>query len=291
MVSDVPKRRQLTKKDKAALRAYWAFVEPLLPAINDELRQVLALHDEWQSILRSMTPAQVADGDKRSRDLQRMAFVDDDWEPYLQDLYAQGEQFARAGLSFFAWYDLLARFRDIARRRLVSMAERDLAHATLIGDGMTRFVDMAMAHLGDAYMRAMRGIIEGQQVAIRELSLPVLQLHDRLLVVPLVGSVDSARARLLTERLLYAIRDKRAPGVVIDVTGVPVVDSAVANHLIKTVAAVRLMGATAVVSGISAEIAHTLVALGEPLSGVPTAGDLQEGVDEVKRLLQAPLSS
>src|SRR5581483_3401889 len=93
-------------------------------------------------------------------------------------------------------------------------------------------------------------IIRQQQEAIRELSTPVLQIRDRLLLLPIIGVIDTHRARLITENLLRAIRDNRARVVVMDVTGVATIDSKVANHLLQTVTAARLMGATVIVSGL-----------------------------------------
>jgi rsbT co-antagonist protein RsbR len=100
-----------------------------------------------------------------------------------------------------------------------------------------------------------------------------------------VGVLDAHRARQLIESLLAAIRDRRARGVVIDVTGVPIVDTAVANHLVQACDAARLMGAIIVITGISPEMAQTLVALGARLPEVETHVDLQEGIDQIERLL------
>jgi rsbT co-antagonist protein RsbR len=124
-----------------------------------------------------------------------------------------------------------------------------------------------------------------QQEAIRELSTPVLQLRERLLILPIIGLLDSARAKQLTESLLQQVREKRARVVVMDVTGVPNVDSQVANHLIRSVAAARLMGAQVIVTGLSAEVAQSLVTLGVDLSMLNTVGDLQGGLEEAERIL------
>ena len=124
-----------------------------------------------------------------------------------------------------------------------------------------------------------------QQEAIRELSTPVLQLRDKLLILPIVGMIDTHRAKLLTENLLRAIRSNRAKVVVIDITGVAAVDSKVANHLVQTVMASRLMGAHVIVTGLSADVAQALVALGIELSKLNTVGDLQGGIEEAERLL------
>jgi rsbT co-antagonist protein RsbR len=127
--------------------------------------------------------------------------------------------------------------------------------------------------------------ILSQQEAIRELSTPTLQVRDRLLVLPIIGVLDTFRARQLTEGLLQAIRARRARVVVMDITGVPTVDSKVANHLLQTVAASRLMGATVIVTGLSADVAQSLVTLGVDLAALNTVGDLQGGLEEAERLL------
>jgi rsbT co-antagonist protein RsbR len=128
-------------------------------------------------------------------------------------------------------------------------------------------------------------VIREQQEAIRELSTPVLQVRDRLLVLPIIGGLDSARARQLTEQLLGAIQSNRARVVIIDITGVAAIDLDVANHLVQTVEAARLMGASAIITGLSSKIAQTLVDLGVDLSMMKTVGDLQGGLEEADRMI------
>ena len=124
-----------------------------------------------------------------------------------------------------------------------------------------------------------------QQEAIRELSTPVLQLRAGELILPIIGMIDTQRARQITEALLRAIRANRARVVVMDITGVPAVDSKVANHLLQTVQAARLMGAAVIVTGLSAEVAQTLVTIGVDLSSMNTLSDLQSGIEEADRLV------
>ena len=124
-----------------------------------------------------------------------------------------------------------------------------------------------------------------QSAAIRELSTPVLQIRERLLLLPLIGLIDTHRARLITDNLLRAIRANRAKVVVMDITGVATIDSKVANHLIETVSAARLMGASVIVTGVSAEVAQSMVALGIDLGPFHTIGDLQGGLEEAERML------
>ncbi len=137
----------------------------------------------------------------------------------------------------------------------------------------------------DAIVFERERLIRQQQSAIRELSTPVLQIRDRMLLLPIIGVIDTARARLVTESLLRAIRDNRAKVVVMDITGVATIDSRVANHLIQTVTAARLMGASVIVTGLSAEVAQSLVALGIDLTKLNTVGDLQGGIEEAERSL------
>jgi rsbT co-antagonist protein RsbR len=110
-------------------------------------------------------------------------------------------------------------------------------------------------------------------------------LRDRLLLLPIIGVIDTYRARLITESLLEAIRANRAKMVVIDITGVATIDSRVANHILQTVTAARLMGAKVIVTGISAPVAQSLVALGIELNGLDTVGDLQGGIELAERNL------
>ena len=141
------------------------------------------------------------------------------------------------------------------------------------------FLDISLAI--QTYVRT----IQQQQAAIRELSTPVLLVRPRLLMVPIIGVIDSQRAQQLTESLLGAIRTNRAKVVVMDITGVAAVDSKVANHVIQTVAAARLMGADVIVTGLSADVAQSLVALGVDLSRIKSVGDLQGGLEEAERML------
>lgn len=145
------------------------------------------------------------------------------------------------------------------------------------------YLDIGLAI--DTYIYQRERTIQQQQVAIRELSTPVLRLRPGLLLLPMVGAIDTIRARQVTEQVLRSIRANRAKVVVMDVTGVPTVDSTVANHLVQTVEAARLLGASVIVSGLSPEIAQTLVTIGVDLSKMTTVGDLQGGIEAAERLL------
>jgi rsbT co-antagonist protein RsbR len=145
------------------------------------------------------------------------------------------------------------------------------------------FVDIGI--ISDVMVFQREQTIRHQQESIRELSTPVLQLREQLLMLPIIGMIDTRRAQLLTEGLLHAIRANRAKVVVMDVTGVAAVDTKVANHLLQTVAAAKLMGANVIITGLSAEVAQTLVNLGVDLSRLNTIGDLRSGIEEADRIL------
>jgi len=123
-------------------------------------------------------------------------------------------------------------------------------------------------------------VLDKQQLLdmIREISSPVIPVHDDVLVLPLVGTIDSARSSRIMETLLTGVQEHAAEVVIIDITGVPIVDTAVANHLIQATRAATLLGAHCVLVGISAEVAQTLVQLGVNLSTLVTRSNLQAGI-------------
>lgn len=145
------------------------------------------------------------------------------------------------------------------------------------------FLDMGLAI--DTYINSRERTIREQRQAIQELPTPVLSFREGMLLVPIIGLIDSFRARLLTEQLLAAVRDNRAKVVLIDITGVQALDSKVANHMVQTVEAARLMGAMVIVAGVSPQIAQTMVTLGIDLGRIATVGDLQSGIERAEELL------
>ncbi|WP_420475673.1 protoglobin domain-containing protein [Noviherbaspirillum sp. ST9] len=144
------------------------------------------------------------------------------------------------------------------------------------------FLDIGLAI--DTYISSRERTIGQQQDAIKELSTPVLPFREGILLLPVIGMIDSFRASQLTEQLLHSIRDTRAKVVVVDITGVPYVDSRVASHLVQTVEAARLMGSKVIVSGVSPEIALTMVTLGIDLGRIETVGDMQSGLELAEKI-------
>ncbi|MCU1234078.1 MAG: anti-sigma-factor antagonist [Candidatus Solibacter sp.] len=136
--------------------------------------------------------------------------------------------------------------------------------------GLDRFGLLTM----EAYQKSREEIIARQQREMLELSTPVVRIWDNILAVPLIGTLDSNRTQVIMESLLEAIVSTRSDIAIIDITGVPTVDTLVAQHLLKTVAAARLMGADCIISGVRPQIAQTIIHLGVDLSAVTTKATL-----------------
>jgi rsbT co-antagonist protein RsbR len=131
-------------------------------------------------------------------------------------------------------------------------------------------------YTAEVYQRGRDAIIIRQQQELLELSTPVVTLWEGVLALPLIGTLDSARTQIVMENLLQRIVDSGAALAIIDITGVPTVDTLTAQHLLKTVAAARLMGADCIISGIRPQIAQTIVHLGVELGSVVTKATLAD---------------
>jgi len=175
--------------------------------------------------------------------------------------------------------------RDVLARSLFKKYQTDFELLNQVLDAYEPAANRIANTVAVSFVQERERVIRQQQEAIRELSTPVLQVRERLLILPIIGVIDSQRAKQLTEQLLRGIRNNRAKVVVVDITGVPTIDSTVANHLVQTVEASRLMGASVIITGLSSEIAQTLVTIGVDLSKMNAVGDLQGGIEEAERLL------
>ncbi|GAA1897567.1 STAS domain-containing protein [Streptomyces durmitorensis] len=149
---------------------------------------------------------------------------------------------------------------------------------------INQLLDAAGALSFDTYVEGREEIIRRQSRQLLELSTPVVRLWQQVLAVPLIGTLDTARTQVVMENLLQAIQDHEALVAIIDITGVPTVDTAVAQHLMQTVNAVRLMGADCVISGIRPPIAQTIAQLGIDLSKILTRATLADALSEAIKL-------
>jgi rsbT co-antagonist protein RsbR len=166
------------------------------------------------------------------------------------------------------------------KRPLFTRLRRELGKdPEALGDAVwatTVLLDALGLYTMETYQKSREEVIARQQQEMLELSTPVVELWDNILALPLIGTLDSARTQVVMENLLQRIVETGAAIAIIDITGVPTVDTLVAQHLLKTVAAARLMGADCIISGIRPQIAQTIVHLGVELTNVGTKATLAD---------------
>jgi anti-anti-sigma regulatory factor len=271
--------------DPVGLRDFWSIYDENYEAVTASTADLLAEDEEFGPLVRSTPREETERQNAESREMLRNAIVEDAWDEYFTQLKVQGGVYARMGISFSGWFRIIGIFRPQLSRLLVEHLQTTPGRIGPAVAAMDRFIDTALSAIGEEYLSVKEQIIRDQELAIRDLSTPVLKLSDELLLLPVVGVIDSTRARVMTDELLLAIRAHRAKVVVIDITGVPAVDSMVANHLLQTVEASRLLGARVLLTGLTAEVAQTVVRIGVDLTKVETAGNLQDGVEEANRTL------
>jgi rsbT co-antagonist protein RsbR len=203
-------------------------------------------------------------------------------QAYARDL---SERIIPRGVETHEVLGIVLLLRDVLARALFANSQDDPDLLGRILDAYEPAANRIAVTVGVSFVEERERVIREQQEAIRELSTPVLRVRDRLLILPIIGVLDTQRARQLMEQLLGAIQANRARVVVIDITGVATIDLSVANHLVQTVEAARLMGASTILTGLSSKIAQTLVDLGVDLSMMKTVGGLQGGLEEAERLI------
>lgn len=265
------------------LAVFWQVYEPIVDDVQDKIRTDFADDPVLGPIIEA-TPVDDPSA-QQTLMLMREGFTEGRWEPYMQTLREQGLTYGDLGLKLPQWHALVASLRSHVTPQLIAVYEDDPAMLSAAVQGMGTFIDLAMQTIGDGFLASREQTILKQQLAIAELSTPVLTIRPGLLLLPIVGILDTHRSRLLTEGMLEAIGTTRARVVVMDITGVAEVDTEVANRLVYTAAAAQLMGATPVITGISAGVAQTLVSLGIDLAGLRTIGDLQGGVEAASEIL------
>jgi rsbT co-antagonist protein RsbR len=201
---------------------------------------------------------------------------------YARDL---SERIIPRGVETHEVVGIVLLLRDVLARSLFEKYHEDFDLLNRVLDAYEPAANRIANTVAVSFVEQRERVIRDQQDALLELSTPVLQVRERLLILPIIGVLDTSRAQQLTEQLLHGIRAHRAKLVVIDITGVANVDESVANSLVDTVTASRLMGADVIITGLSSEIAQTLVTIGVDLSKMHTVGDLQGGIEEAERQL------
>jgi rsbT co-antagonist protein RsbR len=274
-------------------------LQPLSESTITLLRELVAhlresrtqLREEWA---RRITEAQLLTAMSKDEIFAEATAVYDNYVDVLEtgsvealQAYARNlsERVIPRGVETHEVVGIVLLLRDVLARSLFGKYHADFTKLNRVLDAYEPAANRIANTVSVSFVRERERVIREQQEAIRVLSTPVLPVRERLLILPVIGTVDPLRARQLTEQLLRGIRTNRARVVVMDITGVPAMDQTVANHLVLTVEASRLLGATVIVTGLSPELAQTLVNIGVDLSKMNTVGDLQGGIEEAERLL------
>jgi rsbT co-antagonist protein RsbR len=266
--------------------------EALLPELVAHLReQRTTLRQEWATritdahLLSSMTAREIFSEATSVYDNYVEVLETGSVEAlqhYARDL---SERIIPRGVETHEVVGIVLLLRDVLARSLFEKYQDDFRLLNRVLDVYEPAANRIANTVAVSFVDERERVIRQQQDSIVELSTPVLQVRERLLILPIIGVLDNQRAQQLTEQLLRAIRNLRARMVVVDITGVADVDEAVADSLVRTVEASRLMGARVIITGLSSKIAQTLVTIGVDLTKMRTVGDLQGGIEEAERAL------
>lgn len=283
----MPAVRKLTPKPQSRRRS-----TAVLPELVAHLRENRSrLREEWA---RRITEARLLTAMTKDEIFTEATSIYNNYVDVLEtgavealQAYARNlsERIIPRGVETHEVVGIVLLLRDVLARSLFKKYESNFGLLNRVLDAYEPAANRIAVTVAVGFVQERERVIREQQEAIRELSTPVLPVHEGLLILPIVGVIDPQRARQLTEQLLHGIRANRARVVVIDITGVPSIDSTVANHLVQTVEAARLLGATAIVTGLSPEIAQTLVTIGVDLTKMKTVCDLRGGIEEADRTL------
>jgi rsbT co-antagonist protein RsbR len=246
-----------------------SWIERLLKATTTrrDLIDETELREQVRQLLRQLRDSSAAAG----IDVEHAA-----WEPVRALLSEVSQSRARQGFTPSETAAFVFSLKEPlfeALRRELGADSPTLAEETWAA---TQLLDRLGLYTIEVYQRGREDVISRQQRDMLELSTPVVQLWEGILGLPLIGTLDSARTQVVMENLLQRLVETGAQMAVIDITGVPTVDTLVAQHLLKTVAAARLMGADCIISGIRPQIAQTIVHLGLDLNTVPTKATMAD---------------
>jgi rsbT co-antagonist protein RsbR len=274
---------QFGPEDTEALRNLKAVAEKYADPVIDEFYRHIMSFDETRSFFRD---PKVLERVKRLQKEYFLRLTEGEYgSDYVANRLRVGTVHEHIGLAPKWYLGMYNFYLRLVANRIVEAFPQEPAKAFGAFLSLMKLVFLDIGLAVETYIHAREATMRKQQEAIRELSTPVLQIRDRLLLLPIIGVIDTHRARLITDGLLRSIRTTRAKVVVMDVTGVATIDSKVANHLIQTVIAAGLMGASVIVTGLSSDVAQALVSLGLDLAKLTTAGDLQGGIEEAERRL------
>ncbi len=261
-----------------------AFIRERLPQTRERLCKAVQAESSGYATIPA---ADLSPALQRSVETICALFGDNDSGPVNEWAPQIGERRARMELSLDDMMTVVTRIREFCWQELDAFGSDRLAIGDVrhFEDAINEFNRLLLLGYSQAMLALQQELrdqaeqIEAQQQTIRELSTPILPLYEGILVLPLVGAIDSFRAGQIMERLLTAIAERQSDIVIIDITGVPVIDTAVANYLLQTARAAQLIGAQVILVGIGPEIAQTIVQLGVDLRNIQIGANLQAGIE------------
>jgi rsbT co-antagonist protein RsbR len=257
---------ELIQKHEGEILQDWVQAQMTAATARPDLMQKAELEDQSREMLQALRHA-LASGD--GSDIKSSS-----WQGLRDILASISQSRARQGFS----YAETATFVFSIKEPIFARLQRDLAKdpAALAAETwlINVLIDKLALHTIEVFQKGREDVIARQQRTMLELSTPVVELWEGILALPLIGTLDSERTQLVMESLLTRIVETGAAIAIIDITGVPTVDTLVAQHLLKTVAAARLMGADCLISGIRPQIAQTIVHLGVELGDVTSKATL-----------------
>jgi rsbT co-antagonist protein RsbR len=273
--------RAVLTESPGELLAEWIKAQLAASTLRSDLMKENELREQSRELLGLLQGA-VQNGDLESID-------GTEWAPLREFLTRVSRSRVQQGFSASANATFVFSLKEPLFGRLRTALGKD---AVALADEMwvaTTLLDKLGLYTIEVFLRTREELIQRQQREMMELSTPVVQLWDNILALPLIGTLDSERTQVVMESLLQKIVDTGAAIAIIDITGVPTVDTLVAQHLLKTVAAARLMGADCIISGIRPQIAQTIVHLGVNLSDVTTKASLADAFSIALKRTQARL--
>lgn len=258
----------ILKTNESGLLIEWVNEQKKARAFRDDVRSEKDLQEECRDFLSNLREA-AANGDVTDLDGPQ-------WEPVREGLADLSRARAKQGFTpsqtaTFV-YSLKQPLFNRLRQELAKDSEALITQITIVSD----LLDRLGLFTTEVHQQTREEVISRQQEEMLELSTPVVKLWNGILALPMIGTLDSSRTQVVMEALLQKIVETGSEMAIIDITGVPTVDTLTAQHLLKTVAAARLMGADCIISGIRPQIAQTIVHLGVDLSAVMTKSTMAD---------------
>ena len=261
----------ILRDQRTALLDAWVAAQLSAPGVRTDLISERELRADSDRFLTALADAVTAAG--ASADVSGP-----DWATVRGLLTDLSRSRATQGFSPTETATFVFSFKQPLFGAIQAQATGDAAALTATLWQATELLDALGLFTAEAFLRSREEVIRRQQDELIELSTPVVKLWDGVVALPLIGTLDSARTQVVMESLLERIVETDSTIAIIDITGVPTVDTLVAQHLLKTVAAARLMGADCIISGIRPQIAQTIVHLGIDLQGIVTKASLADAL-------------